>query len=691
MQSLDDDEKQRFIEVGSHTGSDQAMIRASAWLSECLLKHKLCKLKNEEESWWPSRVLDLNGGTSNNPALLLREELPAHGRYLTLSHSWGNEIVFRLLSSNIDSLRKMIPLHELSLTFQQTIEVCKSLGERYLWIDSLCIIQDSKADWLQESAEMGKVYLHAYCNISATAAKDGSEGCFFPRTRQSIGPAVCNCHWRSANPGKPVLCRVFFEDLWYRDVLEARLGMRGWVVQERILSPRKLLYASSQLFWQCREVTACEAFPAGLHPVDPDYYDSGRQGLVVLLNELETGQRWDKGSDGESNSDISALAISLPPDNSPLSSQITPMKDHNDFRTLSDTPIDEETGRFNWNASDSESANSIIDSETIRVTDPTGSEETQSETRTEDMSPISIESDLDVFDRVSPTWDAVLAAYTKAALTFTTDRLIAIEGLAALIQDVYDNVYVAGLWRRQFLEQLFWKIVDGKQGNGAPSFRPVPGCGPTWSWVSVEGVQAGSSASGIAKTGHIRLVKEPDLEEGSTPGIGRLLSNAIIIEAGSCRALVLKQSRHLQESFHFDMLLMEDNFDTLVLPENLTAMEFEPSTYTCFVDSINNRAFATTFTFSPDEGLAQHEMREYLCLVGAAEAIDAKRINPWWKGENVRHEVTEALILAPAKKSGTHVSSDTQYVRVGHYSKQIHVRHGDEGYLYLKKRTVTII
>jgi len=69
---------------------------------------------------------------------------------------------------------------ELPETFRDAVQVTRELGIRYLWIDSLCIIQDKHdcRDWYHEANLMDKVYLHSYCNISAADANDSTGGLF---------------------------------------------------------------------------------------------------------------------------------------------------------------------------------------------------------------------------------------------------------------------------------------------------------------------------------------------------------------------------------------------------------------------------------------------------------------------------------------------------------------------------------
>ncbi|KAJ3546273.1 hypothetical protein NM208_g1640 [Fusarium decemcellulare] len=154
----------------------------------------------------------------------------------------------RLTKENLDDFMQQIPLVDLPVTFRDAIRFCRDLGIQYIWIDSLCIIQDSESDWLQESSNMGKVYEYSFCNIAATSASSGGGGLYSPRDRHLITPYEVHINWRGHESPAP-------------------LNGRGWVFQERLLSPRTLHF-SSQLFWECRTLNACETYPSGL-PSEP--------------------------------------------------------------------------------------------------------------------------------------------------------------------------------------------------------------------------------------------------------------------------------------------------------------------------------------------------------------------------------------------------------------------------------------
>jgi len=134
----------------------------------------------------------------------------------------------------------------LTKTFQDAIYITRRPGIRFLWIDSLCIIQDSVSDWVKESSTMGEVYANGIFNIAATAASDGRLGCLFDR-----------------NPRLAQKCRVrigeetveFIDQwYWYNNITNTPLNTRAWVLQEELLSPRILNWERQQLSWKCSEL-----------------------------------------------------------------------------------------------------------------------------------------------------------------------------------------------------------------------------------------------------------------------------------------------------------------------------------------------------------------------------------------------------------------------------------------------------
>lgn len=178
---------------------------ASQWLMDCTENHKkTCPGATRSNTFLPTRLIDVGKwGANVDPHLHFtdgneRSPVPS---YVTLSHCWGPNVIPRLLLDNLDDRRNRIEISTLPRMFQDAITSTQKMGIQYLWIDSLCIIQDSEQDWLSEPALVGNGYANSYCNIAATAAKDGTVGCFFKRDPRLVHPLKLEVSWGGLRPG----------------------------------------------------------------------------------------------------------------------------------------------------------------------------------------------------------------------------------------------------------------------------------------------------------------------------------------------------------------------------------------------------------------------------------------------------------------------------------------------------------
>ncbi|KAF8847672.1 HET-domain-containing protein [Acephala macrosclerotiorum] len=225
--------------LSNNTGDDTSWSKALEWLDECSTNHTKCRERREEirKEWHPTRLLDLcpPTGSHDNLRLILRADDRPSGEYMTLSHCWGKASFLNLTTDNLERFRQGISLHDLPKTFQDAVVITLKLGIRYLWIDSLCIIQSgnmAEADWQHESSTMGKVYFHSFLNIGATGASDGTMGCFRERDygkvrRPVLAKPDCKTHEQYYQPYYLVE-KKFLE----RNLLAQPLLQRGWVFQE---------------------------------------------------------------------------------------------------------------------------------------------------------------------------------------------------------------------------------------------------------------------------------------------------------------------------------------------------------------------------------------------------------------------------------------------------------------------------
>ncbi|SCV60951.1 unnamed protein product [Fusarium fujikuroi] len=154
---------------------------------------------------------------------------------------------------------------------EQAIEVTRSLQIRYLWIDSLCIMQDiACGDWEAEALKMGDVYANSFLNLPAsyTAGEDENPSIFSPESWNHVLPSEL-----VLENDKELRSNLFIDgDLWNDEVGESPLMERGWVFQERFLAPRVLHFGMRQLAGECNGGGALQMFPTGLPPRFEDNY-----------------------------------------------------------------------------------------------------------------------------------------------------------------------------------------------------------------------------------------------------------------------------------------------------------------------------------------------------------------------------------------------------------------------------------
>ncbi|KAK3951322.1 heterokaryon incompatibility protein-domain-containing protein [Pseudoneurospora amorphoporcata] len=253
------------------------------WLKQCDRGHIACQ---QNPLTLPKRLIDITGN------LRLIEPEPHVGggklvRYATLSHCWGSKeaasSLAKTLSTNIQQHLTAISRDQLPQLFRDAIDVARALECEYIWIDSLCIIQDSQEDWKDQSVLMSEVYSNAYLNIAASALPNSSGTLFQDRvyyfglkcnsnednsSNKNMLPIDTCTLWVPNDRGVqcPVTVRYSMDrahrhlcgDADYAHGKEEPLLERAWVFQERILSRRTVYISSTEVLWECRSRYFCE-------------------------------------------------------------------------------------------------------------------------------------------------------------------------------------------------------------------------------------------------------------------------------------------------------------------------------------------------------------------------------------------------------------------------------------------------
>ncbi|KAF2428863.1 HET-domain-containing protein, partial [Tothia fuscella] len=299
--------------------------------------------------------------------------------YVCLSHCWGSgqSIPVTKKSNYADQLGG-IAWETLPQTFQDAVVFARKLQIRYMWIDSLCIVQDDRSDWAENTANMASVYQNGYLTLAATSAEDSRGGLFYAGHSSEVAFRRKLPHFSDMESGHSTQRN--------KSAAGFPLLKRAWIYQERLLSPRILHFTHHELLWECLEGSICQCL-LGSEPFSP------------------------------SDSPVS-------PSRSPSS-----------------------PGRINH-------------------------------------LPQDCSIGLDGSDEASRliAWHNILVKYSKLTITYHTDRLSALSGIAQQFGRPYASQYLAGMWKEQICYDLIWISLDA-----GSSPRPLNWSVPSWSWASIEG------------------------------------------------------------------------------------------------------------------------------------------------------------------------------------------------------------
>ncbi|PKS05119.1 hypothetical protein jhhlp_008486 [Lomentospora prolificans] len=417
-----------------NSGSKECLKLASDLLSSCINGHKSCSAQYPASAELPTRIIDTQGP---NPKLI--DTGGRHDTYAALSYCWGVGASFMLTKATEAQFRAGRPLADFPATLRDAIEVTRALNIRYLWIDALCIIQDSAEDWAREAARMCGVYGGAIVTIAAACAAKTAEGIFHDRKVPS--EPRCWLDWRNGDePSPKVFLRPGAEISNYK-LSQNALSSRGWILQETLLAPRTIWFGTEQICFECpkgsveesgRSVRITEMYRSKeyMRILRRNILPNWRRRLISFLKDLQLPV---------------ATLVSFPSPTTIFRARDLETLRH---RALVARPLTIQ-GSFKPPAS------------------PAG---------------------MSHFD----LWIKIIENYSCRSLTVITDTLPALSGLANEFHRATGDDYVAGLWKGDLLRGLCWTRTPQHKrlSSGQVEYQPrVPEkyLAPSWSWAGSTG------------------------------------------------------------------------------------------------------------------------------------------------------------------------------------------------------------
>ncbi|KAH8586378.1 heterokaryon incompatibility protein-domain-containing protein, partial [Bisporella sp. PMI_857] len=182
-------------------------------------------------------------------------------QYACLSHRWDDRLKQHQL--NVGNLARRLDfmiLEDLPKNFHDAVSIARELNIQYLWIDTLCIIQsgDNGKDLEKELANMGYIYRNSYLTIAAVASADSAGGCLSNSMFRDMCFIISNIKGETHLIGARVLDQKGTVATIEDAVQRYPLFTRGWVWQERLLSPRLLQCDYGEFSFHCLKLKSCE-------------------------------------------------------------------------------------------------------------------------------------------------------------------------------------------------------------------------------------------------------------------------------------------------------------------------------------------------------------------------------------------------------------------------------------------------
>lgn len=362
--------------------------------------------------------------------LVEKRRLTSSAAYLALSHCWGTRKFITLTTSEYETYLENIPLYSIDFNplFRDAMQVTMDLGYNHIWIDSLCIIQDTPdaSDWAHECPFVGEYYFNADITLSATGFPDGQSGLFRSRDPREHGWASVEFKDYGRYLLKKGIPNVDLED--------SPLGRRGWALQERLFvsfdsrmnvigltmssqSTRTLHFTEDMIIWECCANTLCDYWPGELWRAAFGWNMVIKDRLRRVLQDPEGALDRQSKPVGTARKFMLALMRAA--------------------RKKTDHPTMENDAKINSSTAKRNEATDFW-------------------------------------------YHDIVESLSRTQITYSEDKLPTISGLARFYEQVINSRYLAGHWEHSLLQSLDW-LVDVNQTKVPTRERE-----PSWSWSSVE-------------------------------------------------------------------------------------------------------------------------------------------------------------------------------------------------------------
>ncbi|KAK9788205.1 putative Heterokaryon incompatibility domain-containing protein [Seiridium cardinale] len=242
----------------------ETMNKVKDWIKHCTAGHdhaRTTRCGPFAGAELPPRVIEVSGDDDASIHVKLVEpESGSHARYVALSYCWGPAQYNTLttIEANYHQHCLEIPVAKTAKTLRDAMLVTRQLGLQYLWIDALCIIQDSDSDKDLQISKMRSIFENAFITIVAAAGENASSGFLEMPTQQN--DIAFQLPYRHPEDEEGSMGTIYaIEADTKQSMKDQPINLRAWTLEERLLSRRKIIYFEDRVAWECYDISLADS------------------------------------------------------------------------------------------------------------------------------------------------------------------------------------------------------------------------------------------------------------------------------------------------------------------------------------------------------------------------------------------------------------------------------------------------